>query len=55
MAAAVGERVFASGSGGVQPWASVRVGEADGYADGPAFQAAMDRLLDSIRAAMKRT
>ena len=32
-----------------------RVGEADGYADGPAFQAAMDRLLDSIRAAMKRT
>ena len=32
-----------------------RLGEADGYADGPAFQQSMDRLLDSIRAAIKRT
>ncbi|HEY8610644.1 MAG TPA: hypothetical protein VIL69_05050, partial [Roseomonas sp.] len=32
-----------------------RVGEADGYADGPAFQRSMDTLLDSIRAALKRT
>ncbi|MCW8086764.1 tripartite tricarboxylate transporter substrate binding protein [Sabulicella glaciei] len=31
-----------------------RAGEADGYADGPAFQAAMDNLLDSIRAALRR-
>ncbi|MFC7737888.1 Bug family tripartite tricarboxylate transporter substrate binding protein [Roseomonas sp. GCM10028921] len=31
-----------------------RVGEADGYADGPTFQASMDRLLDSIRAAMRK-
>ncbi|MBP0493482.1 Bug family tripartite tricarboxylate transporter substrate binding protein [Pararoseomonas indoligenes] len=32
-----------------------RVGEADGYANGPDFQLSMDRLLDSIRAAIKRT
>jgi tripartite-type tricarboxylate transporter receptor subunit TctC len=32
-----------------------RVGEADGYADGPAFQQSMDRLLDSIRAALGRS
>jgi tripartite-type tricarboxylate transporter receptor subunit TctC len=32
-----------------------RVGEGDGYADGPAFQRSMDMLLDSIRAALKRS
>jgi tripartite-type tricarboxylate transporter receptor subunit TctC len=32
-----------------------RLGEADGYANGPDFQHSMDRLLDTIRAAMKRT
>ncbi|MBP0445535.1 tripartite tricarboxylate transporter substrate binding protein [Roseomonas sp. SSH11] len=32
-----------------------RVGEADGYADGPTFQRAMDTLLDQIRAALKRS
>ena len=32
-----------------------RVGEADGYADGPEFQRSMDRLLDSIRAALGRS
>ena len=32
-----------------------RLGEADGYANGPDFQLSMDRLLDSIRAAIKRT
>ncbi|MBY0338610.1 MAG: tripartite tricarboxylate transporter substrate binding protein, partial [Acetobacteraceae bacterium] len=30
-----------------------RTGEADGYADGPGFQAAMDGLLDSITAALR--
>ena len=32
-----------------------RAGEADGYADGPGFQQAMDGLLDRITAAMRRT
>jgi tripartite-type tricarboxylate transporter receptor subunit TctC len=32
-----------------------RVGEADGYADGPAFQQSMDTLLDAIRAALGKT
>lgn len=31
-----------------------RAGEADGYADGPGFQQAMDGLLDRITAAMRR-
>jgi len=31
-----------------------RLGEADGYADGPTFQRAMDTLLDQIRAALRR-
>jgi tripartite-type tricarboxylate transporter receptor subunit TctC len=31
-----------------------RSGEPDGYADGPGFQAAMDALLDSITAAIRR-
>jgi tripartite-type tricarboxylate transporter receptor subunit TctC len=31
-----------------------RAGEPDGYANGPDFQAAMDQLLDSIRAALGR-
>ncbi|MDQ1080163.1 tripartite tricarboxylate transporter substrate binding protein [Pseudoroseomonas cervicalis] len=30
-----------------------RIGETDGYADGRAFQAAMDRLLDDIRGALR--
>lgn len=32
-----------------------RLGEADGYADGPTFQRSMDTLLDQIRAALKRS
>ncbi|WP_338661810.1 tripartite tricarboxylate transporter substrate binding protein [Pararoseomonas sp. SCSIO 73927] len=32
-----------------------RLGEADGYANGADFQLSMDRLLDSVRAAIKRT
>ena len=32
-----------------------RTGEADGYADGPGFQRAMDTLLDDIRGALRRT
>jgi len=31
-----------------------RLGEADGYADGPDFQRAMDRLLDDVRAALRK-
>jgi tripartite-type tricarboxylate transporter receptor subunit TctC len=31
-----------------------RLGESDGYADGPDFQRDMDQLLDSIRAALGR-
>ncbi|MFC3127365.1 tripartite tricarboxylate transporter substrate binding protein [Pseudoroseomonas globiformis] len=31
-----------------------RLGEADGYADGPGFQAAMDRLLDDIRSSLSK-
>ena len=32
-----------------------RLGEADGYADGPGFQRAMDTLLDDVRAALRRS
>lgn len=32
-----------------------RLGEGDGYADGPAFQQAMDTLLDNVRAALRRS
>jgi tripartite-type tricarboxylate transporter receptor subunit TctC len=32
-----------------------RLGEADGYADGPGFQTAMDTLLDDIRASLRRS
>ena len=32
-----------------------RLGEADGYADGPGFQAAMDTLLDDVRAALRQS
>jgi tripartite-type tricarboxylate transporter receptor subunit TctC len=32
-----------------------RLGEADGYADGPGFQAAMDTLLDDVRASLRRS
>lgn len=31
-----------------------RLGEGDGYADGPGFQRAMDTLLDDVRAALRR-
>jgi tripartite-type tricarboxylate transporter receptor subunit TctC len=32
-----------------------RLGEADGYTDGPGFQRAMDTLLDDVRAALRRS
>ncbi len=32
-----------------------RLGEADGYANGPDFQQAMDTLLDDVRAALRRS
>jgi tripartite-type tricarboxylate transporter receptor subunit TctC len=32
-----------------------RLGEADGYADGPGFQTAMDTLLDDVRASLRRS
>ena len=39
------------------PWRRVldRLGEADGYADGPGFQRAIDTLLDDVRAALRRS
>jgi tripartite-type tricarboxylate transporter receptor subunit TctC len=39
------------------PWRRFldRLGEADGYTDGPGFQRAMDTLLDDVRAALRRS
>jgi tripartite-type tricarboxylate transporter receptor subunit TctC len=41
---------------GSAPWRRFmeRLGEADGYADGPGFQRAMDSLLDDVRAALRK-